>query len=221
MRALLMLELRRQRAVILRLAGLTVAIGVLFYLTGKRAPSEFLAAMIGSGIGVVLVVPMGIARDKLEGTLDFICALPVECRDIAASRLAAMAILSMPWAIGVGAISVALPSPVPLNVVIVTAAAWLLLTTLGATATAFFTLFELEQLLGAPLFAMIVLAVLVPRAIRWMFPSASADVVWSLLRRPAAPAVLISATLAAVVLIGFVSYAAIERGFTSFRPRNS
>ena len=112
MRALMILELRRQRLVIMRLALVTAAIGALFYLAGKRTPTEMLAAMIGSSIGVVLVVPMGITRDKLEGTLDFICALPVDSRTIAASRIAAMAVLSIPWAVGIGVISMRVESPV-------------------------------------------------------------------------------------------------------------
>lgn len=220
MRSLMMLELRRQRAIVVRLAAVTVAIGVLFYLAGKRTPSELLAAMIGSSIGVVLIVPMGIARDKLEGTLDCICALPVEPRAIAASRLGATAILAIPWAIGVGVLSAALPSPTSVNLVIVITASWLILTALGAIATAFFTLFELEQLLGVPLFAMVVFVVLVPRVVRWTFPNMSAELVWGFLRQPTAPMLLTVAALAAVVIIGVISFAATERGFANYRPRN-
>jgi hypothetical protein len=214
-----MLELRRQRAVITRLAALTIAIGGLFYLAGKNSPSELLAAMIGSSIGVVLIVPMGIARDKLEGTLDFICALPVEPREIAASRLVATALLALPWSMGVGALSMALRSPVPLNPVIVATASLLILTALGATLAAFFALFEFEQLLGAPLFAMVVFVVLAPRAIRWMFPHVSVDVVRGFLNQPGAPLALTAAAIVIIVSIGFASYAAIQRGFARYRPR--
>jgi hypothetical protein len=220
MTALTMLELRRQRVVVARLAALTIAIGALFYVAGKRSPTELLAAMIGSSIGAVLVVPMGIARDKLEGTLDFIRALPIGARDIAASRLAAMAIVSVPWAVGVGGVFANLHLPATPNMPLVILAWWLVLTMMGAIATAFFALFDLEQLLGAPLFGIIVLSVLVPRAARVVFPNVSAEVLLRFLRQPTAPFVITGATLAAIVVTCLASFAATERGFANYRPRS-
>jgi len=73
MTALLALELRRQRPMFVRMALVTVVIGLVFFVAGKRTPADLLATLVGSGLGVALIVPMGIARDKMEGTLEFIC----------------------------------------------------------------------------------------------------------------------------------------------------
>lgn len=216
-----MVELRRERKVFLRLAALTVAISALFYLAGKRTAPELLAAMIGSGIGAVLIVPMGIARDKLEGTLDFICTLPVTPGVIAASRLAAMAVLAMPWAAGVGMLSVTLRVPNLPGAMLVTLMAWLMMVMLGAIATAFFALFELEQILGAPLFAMVVFFVVAPRLFRWFFPNVSAGLVWSLVSRPSTVMLLTGAGVLIFAGLGAVSFVATERGFAAYQLRSN
>lgn len=217
MRALLILELRRQRAVVFRLAGLTACVGVLFFLVGKRSPSDLLAAMIGTSLGAALIVPMGIARDKLEGTLEFLCGLPVEPRWIAASRLASMAVVSAPWSTGIAVLSLAVPTPLPMNFVGVAAVSWLVLTMLGAAATAFLTLFDLEQMLGAPVVGLVLAVVLIPRAAHWLIPGLSAASLLSLLNEPAAPVLLFGALMATVATVWLLSLAATTRGFARYR----
>ncbi len=113
--ALLLLVLRRDRPQVARMVFVTFAICGLFYLAGKREASNQLAILLGSGLGIVLLVPMGIVRDKMEGTLEFICGLPVEPREIAASRFIAGALIAIPWAIAVGALVFSMRSNSSIN----------------------------------------------------------------------------------------------------------
>jgi hypothetical protein len=221
MKALLLLELRRQRAVATRMALLTIAIGLVFYLAGKRTPGDMLAILIGSSLGTVLIVPMGISRDKMEGTLEFICGLPVEAREIAYSRFAAMALVALPWAVGVGLLSPFVPSfgvvqPAALAITI-----WLVLVMLGSCAIALMTCFDLESVLGVPLISGVILLVLVPRASRALFPELTADAFLRFAGRPEAPAILMGGLLVALAAIGAAALKVTERGFAGYRPNTA
>ena len=202
---------------LVKMALLTAVVCCVFFVAGKRAPAELLAAVAGSGLGAVLIVPMGISRDKMEGTLDFLCGLPVEPRAIAASRMAAMAVIAGPWALAIGAVSLALPAPVPLNPPAVAIVSWLVMLLLGACGVALMTCFELESLLGAPLIAMVLVVVLVPRIGRALFPEVTRETLVALAQRPSAPVVLATALLVAVGLVGATAFGAATRGLANYR----
>jgi hypothetical protein len=215
---LLLLELRRQRPMVLRMACLTIIVGVVFFLAGKRTPADFLAILIGSSLGVVLIVPMGISRDKMDGSLDFLCGLPVESHAIAASRFIAVAVLAIPWAVGVGAASFTLPVMVSLNPVGVAILTWLAMLLLGACGTALFTRFELESLLGAPVVAMVISVVLVPRVVHALIPGITQESLLRFLQQPTTPLVLATVLPAAVGIVGAVAFGIASRGFATYRP---
>jgi hypothetical protein len=215
---LLRVELRRQRPMVARMVLLTAVVCAVFFLAGKRTPADFLATLIGSSLGVVLIVPMGISRDKMEGSLDFLCGLPVEPRDLAASRFVAVAVLSMPWAITVGAASFALPPTTSVNPVSVAILTWLAMMLLGACGTALLTRFELESLLGVPAVMTVIAVVLIPRAVRVLFPGFTQEAVLRFLQTPAAPFVLALALLLAVGIAGTVAFGVTTRGFANYRP---
>jgi hypothetical protein len=217
MTPLLKLELRRQRPMVVKMAALTAVICVVFYLAGKRAPAEILAAVAGSALGAVLIVPMGISRDKMEGTLDFVCGLPVEPRAIAASRFAAMAAIAVPWAVAIGVVSFALPAPVPLNPVAAGVLSWLMMLVLGACGVALMTCFELESLLGVPVVGLLLVVVLVPRVFRALFPAVTRDTLVTFVQRPVAPVVLAVSLLALVAVVGALAFGAATRGFARYR----
>jgi hypothetical protein len=215
---LLRLELRRQRPMVLRMACLTVIVGLVFFVAGKRAPVDLLATLMGSSLGVVFIVPMGISRDKIEGSLDFLCGLPVESRAIAASRFIAVAVLSIPWAAAVGAAAFTVPTITSLSPVGVAILTWLAMLLLGACGTVLLTRFELESLLGAPVVAMVIAVVLVPRAVHALIPGLTQETVLRLLQRPTAPFVLSAVLLAVVGIVGAVAFAITSRAFASYRP---
>jgi len=202
---------------VVKMAVLTAIVCALFYVAGKRAPVEVLAAVAGSALGAVLIVPMGISRDKMEGTLDFLCGLPVEPREIAASRFVAMAAIAMPWAFAVGAVSWLLPATVPLNPAAVAALSWLLMLVLGVCGVALMTCFELESLLGAPVLALLLIGVLVPRVSHALFPAITRATLIGFAQRPEAPFVLAVALIVLAGAVGAVAFGATARGFGSYR----
>jgi hypothetical protein len=216
--ALVNLELRRQRPIVLRMVLLTLFIGVVFFVAGKRTPASLFATLLGCSLGVVLIVPMGISRDKMEGTLDFICGLPVEPRDIAASRFIAVALLAIPWATGVGVLSATGPAIGALNPVGAAVLTWLTMVLLGICATALMTRYDLETLLGAPIIAMAIVVVIVPRVVHSLIPGITPETALQLLTRPAAPPLLATALLVAIGAIGTVAFAVTTRGFANYRP---
>lgn len=215
---LLRLELRRQRAFALRMVFATVVIIPLFYVLGKRTAADMLAVLIASSLGSIMLVPMAIAREKMEGTLDFVCGLPVEPRTIAASRFIAAALFPIPWAIAIGVTSGAVPAIAALNPFGVAALAWLALALLGAIGTALCTLYDLESLLGAPLVAFVIAMVIVPRAVHALVPWITPQAILQQLQRPAAPFVLSLVLLIGVTIVGALSFAATARGFANYRP---
>ena len=217
MTPLLKLELRRERPMVVKMAVLTVIVCCVFFAAGKRAPTDLLAVVLGSGIGAVLIVPMGISRDKMEGTLDFLCGLPVDPRAIAASRLAAMAVLAAPWAVAVGAISLAFPMPAQVNPAAVVILAWLAMLLLGACAVAAFASFELESLLGAPLVVLVIAFVFAPRVVRAVLPGASGESALRLLQQPAAPLIVAVCLLTVVGVVGAAAFGMTTRGFANYK----
>ncbi|MFI5233632.1 MAG: hypothetical protein ACHQSE_14085 [Gemmatimonadales bacterium] len=217
MTPLLKLELRRQRPMVLKMAALTAIVCGVFFAAGKRAPADLLAAVMGSGLGAVLIVPMGISRDKMEGTLDFLCGLPVEPRAIAESRFAAMAAVAVPWAVAVGAVSLALPATLHMNPVAVMVLTWLAMLLIGACAVAALACFELESLLGAPLVGLVVAFVIVPRAVRALFPAVTGEAALHILQQPAAPLVIAVCMLAVAGVVGGIAFGMATRGFANYR----
>jgi ABC-type transport system involved in multi-copper enzyme maturation permease subunit len=217
MTPLLKLELRRQRPFALKMALLSAVVCAVFFAAGKRAPADLLAVVLGSGLGAVLIVPMGISRDKMEGTLDFLCGLPVEPRAIAASRFAAMAILAAPWAIAAGVVSIALPVTVQVNPGAVTVLTLLVLLVIGACSITAFACWELEALLGAPFVALVIAFVLAPRVARALLPGLTRDAALHFVQTPSAPLLIALCLLVAGGVVGAIAFGMTTRGFANYR----
>jgi ABC-type transport system involved in multi-copper enzyme maturation permease subunit len=201
---------------LLRMMGLTIFIGGVFFIAGKRTSADQMALVLGSGLGAALIVPLGIARDKMEGTLELLCGLPVSPRVIAVSRIAAGALLSLPWAFGAGLFAFRLLPGFPLNPFGVSLLAWLVLVLLSACGTAVLARFELESVLGVPFVAALIVLVLLPRALRALYPGLSADLVLEFLGRPAAPALLALALLSTFVACGAIALEITSRAFATY-----
>jgi hypothetical protein len=217
MAALLMLELRRHRPMLQRMILLTATVCLVFFALGKRTAADQLAALLGCSIGVVLIVPLGIARDKTEGTLDFVCGLPVEARHIAASRFIALAALATPWALAIGVLSNAVPSIGSLSPVDAFVLVWLGMFLLGSCATALFSRYDFETLLGTPVVLVILFVAIAPRVVRLWLPSLTPQSIIRLLSEPYAPLAIVATVLAAVAVVGAVAFGATVRGFATYR----
>lgn len=203
---------------VLKMMGLTVLVCLAFYALGKRTQSDRLAIVIGTSLSAVIMVPMAISREKMEGTLDFVCGLPVEPRAIAASRFIAAAVIALPWASGIGFVSTFAPAIGALNGAAVAALAWLGIMFLAACCIALFTVFDLETLIGVPFVGFILALMVVPRVVRALLPGITPEAVLQLLQRPAAPIVISLALLIAVAIVGAASFAITARGFANYRP---
>jgi hypothetical protein len=215
-KTLLMLELRRERPQVIRMAVATVAISGIFFVAGKRSASDQLAVLLGSAIGMVLLVPMGIVRDKMEGTLEFICGLPVEARDIAASRFAAGALVAIPWAIAVGVLTFAMGPASVMNPVDAAVLTWLAMCASGGGITAASALFDFATLLGTPLVILVATWILLPRVVTALFPGVTAQTVLEFLRQPAAPLMLAIVLMVIIGVGGSIVFAAAVRGFAKY-----
>jgi len=127
----------------------------------------------------------------------------------------------VPWAVGVGALSLAVPAIGVLNPVGVTALTWLAMFLLGSCAAALLTRFDLESMLGAPLVAMVILLVLVPRVVHALIPGMTAETVVQFLARPSAAFVLGCGLVVVVGAIGLAAFVVAERGFANYRANTA
>ena len=217
MNALLRLELRRQRPMVGRMILLTIVVLCVFFAAGKRAPSELLAAVLGSGLGSALIVPMGVSRDKMEGTFDFICGLPVEPRAIAMSRFVAMAILEAPWAMLAGVVAAMVPAATRVDPAAVCALAWIVALIIGACGVAALTCFDLETMLGAPVVVLVITFAVAPRIVRTLFPRVSSDAALRFLQQPTAPLLVGTCLIVAGGIVGGIALWATARAIESYR----
>jgi hypothetical protein len=216
-KTLLMLELRRDKPQVVRMTFVTLAICGMFFMAGKRDASSQLAILLGSGLGIVLLVPMGIVRDKMEGTLEFICGLPVEPREIAASRFIAGALVAIPWAAAVGALTFTMRSNGAMNAADAAVLTWLLMCLIGGCITAAVALFDFATLLGMPLVALVAAWILLPRIVGALFPGVTERTVVDFLNRPTTPLILAGALMITLCATGSIAFAAAVRGFARYR----
>jgi hypothetical protein len=89
---------------------------------------------------------------------------------------------------------------------------------LGVGATALLARFDLENLLGAPVVAIVIAVVLVPRAARLLLPDFTREAFMAFLRQPSAPLVLMFAFLAVTVVTGTTAFGITSRAFANYRP---
>ena len=221
--ALLKLELVRQRKFTLRLFGSTLFMGAVFCLLGQHGASSLLAVSLGAGIVMALIVPAGASRDKVEGTLEFLAALPTPPAAIATARLVAVVLTTLPWAVLTAAatpfaLTMAHAHPVAATAVGALLGAWLLYTLIGWVGTGLFLRYEPRRFLGYPLAVLLLAVVFLPKYVRLQIPAESAARLTWFVAQPWAPAVV---ALALVLLGGAVLAASLRlavRGIELYRP---
>lgn len=229
--ALLAVELRRARTLLVRLGVATpVGLGV-FFLLGKGTPENLLAVVLGAGLGVAVAgVPSGVLRDKLDGTLEFFVRLPAAPGTVAGARFAAAALVSLPWAIATGVVFALLArshafagDPVGAGSGMLVAS-WCGLSALSWVAMAVWARFDPNRVGMWPLGLIVIVAVLGSASGRLLRALGVDDVsaaVSAVLKAPWLP--LAAALLGAAVFAG-VSLAAFEvtrRAFHRYRAAGS
>lgn len=222
--ALLTVELRRQRRVTARLFVSTAVIAAVFWLAGKRGPDTGFAIALGMGFGAALIVPVGVTKDRLEGTLAFLTGLPTRPSTIAAARFAAVAVTTLPWAVvaagGLGWVAAAFPGAPPPAWVALGALplAWAGFTTIGWILTGVFSRWDLAQLLGVPIVVAVIALLLIPRVARPLLPADPAAWFGTFFASPWGPLGVASAVLLVAAAAGAAAFALAVHGIATYRP---
>ena len=178
---LLRVEIVRHRRVALRLLASTLVCGVVFQLAGKPTAQTWLAIAFGMGLGGALLVPMGIARDRLDGNLEFLLSLPIDPKSLVVARGLASMLFALPPALVAAvasAFALTATSGVPTGLGFsawtvvpgVLIACWVALSVLGVLLVAVFCRWDLRDLIGVPMVFVALLILVVPRALSAWVP---------------------------------------------------
>jgi hypothetical protein len=210
---LLRLELKRQLPLLIRLLSVATLGCGLLYIMSKPEAGKLLAIAAGMSFGAVMLVPMGVVRDRHEGTLEFLSRLPIQPTALAASRIAAVAIVSLPFAILVGLASLGLSAAsgaTPLTIFVV---AWIVVIAPGAVLTALFVRFSLEDVFVWPMAVFLAGVYAIPRYIRWLAPDFTAVTFLHWLEDPRSLCILLAVLIAFFCTYGWVSFRLAASGF--------
>ncbi len=101
LRALLAIDLRRAWPGSRTIGLVTVGAVGLLVLFGKTSVVNVLVVVLGAGLGMATAgPPMTVMRDKIDGSLEFLCTLPTSARMIAAAKFLTSAVTVLPWSLG-------------------------------------------------------------------------------------------------------------------------
>lgn len=219
--SLLGLEFRRVRKQVLHTVGGAIAAVGLVALAGlDSSTTGFIAVAVG--LSFVVMGPMHVLKDKLDGTMEFLAGLPATPASLALARCAAASGLTALGAFFVtAACGIVLPpilNTPAIRVVIVayplawfsaSAASWLLI---GLTTR--YTVARLASIgLVAPLVALV--------GVLWVFDrlfGSPLDVVTDVMARDSGPAILVSAILLSSALVMAASFGLARDGIARYRP---
>ena len=98
-RALTLLELRRMRGLMVRTCGLLAALVLVLQLAGMASPGVVAFFYATIGLSFLVGIATNVVRDRFDGGLEFVVSLPVSSGLVAAARLAACALVSLPAAL--------------------------------------------------------------------------------------------------------------------------
>jgi hypothetical protein len=95
LRSLMILELRRAERPLRRTLGLAAGASVVISVLGLATAGRMAFILVVLGMTVLSTPVMSIVKDKLDGGLEFLVALPVDRSVLAAARLGAGCLISM------------------------------------------------------------------------------------------------------------------------------
>ena len=222
--ALIALELRRIGPTVLRVQGAALVLAALFAVASSEPHENMLAVLLGTPIGVTLVAPMTVIRDKMEGTLEFLCSLPATAGELVTARFAAAALCILPGIALAGAGLAWLPLPAPVAAVpgelLFTALVgyWAALVVVSWLMAAAFASFEFARLMRWPLAIAVILLVVLPRVLERVVPDNFNDVMRQAVAQPWAPTAAALLVLALMGTAALVAFAITRRAFANYRP---
>jgi ABC-type Na+ efflux pump permease subunit len=220
--ALVSLELARVKPVMLRTLRLAVGAAALMAVVGWGTAGRYAFLLSVLGISGLTGLLMSVVRDKLDGGIEFVVALPVPRGTLAAARLAACGIVSIPA--GASLVAAfwlayrdAIPSgggfrllvamfPVAVCVVALPAA-------LGVALTLRIEASRIGNVMFGGMLVFFALAEVLDHAV----PDADVALI-AFLTRPWAPGALVGALAALVGAGGWLAYRLARTGYERFRP---
>lgn len=219
--SLLGLEFRRVRKQALHtLGGALAAVGVVALAGFDSSAVGFIAVAIG--LSFVVMGPMHVLKDKLDGTMEFLAGLPATPASLALARCAAASGLTALGTFFVAAAcGIVLPplldTPAIRVVIVAYPLAWS-----GMSATSWL-LIGLTARYSVTRLASIGLAVpfVVLLGALWVFDrlfGSPLDVVTDLMARDSGPAILVSAILLSSALVMAASFRLARDGIARYRP---
>jgi ABC-type Na+ efflux pump permease subunit len=222
-RALLGADVRRLGPQLARSGAAVLALVVLALATGIGSRG-LVAGLVGA---LLLMHPMflalQVAKDKIDGTLEFLCTLPVTAASLALVRLVPILVLSA--VAGVAAAGAALwtgmPAAMGRGVASVTLGAALLGTLVPAALAAGFLALSVrmrfETLVSLPMVLLLGLTVIGKLADRFV-PPATWSALHALAAHPWMPPIALVLVGLALALVIALSFAVLARALASFTP---
>lgn len=99
LRPLVLLELQRAWPHARKIVVFVAVITLVLMLVGKGRLEYLLPMFLGAGLGAGIAIAFGVVRDKLEGTLEFLCNLPIGSGTIVEAKFASITLLVLPWSL--------------------------------------------------------------------------------------------------------------------------
>lgn len=222
---LTLVEIRRAKPLLVRLY-LAGAAGLgLFYVFGRATDENILAVVMGVTLGLVLVVPFAVMRDKLDGTLEFLRSLPVTVSDLVAARFLAAAVGLLPGVIATGVAFALVVPPAEFGVLAAVAPYQMALgygalLTLAAWCLTAAAACELTRLISWSVAAVVVLVGwAVPSVLGLLEREGIGAALRSFLEQPYAPVAIGAVALAVAAGLAAAAFGIAHRGLARYPSR--
>ena len=218
-------EIRRAKSLLGRLYLAGTAGLAFFFVIGRATDENILVVVMGVTLGMVVVVPFAVMRDKLDRTLEFLLSLPVTVADLVAARFLAAAVGLLPGVIATGVTLALVTPPVEFGMLAAVAplqmalAYWVLLT-LAAWCLTAAAACELTRLISWSIATMVVLLGWVaPWALGLLEREGIDAALRSFLEQPYAPVAIGAVALAIVTVLAAAAFGIAHRGLAHYPSR--
>ncbi len=229
LRALVALDLRRAWPGLRTIGLLTCGTFGLVVFLGKGSITNMLVIVMGAGLGVATAgIPMTVMRDKLDGTLEFLCTLPTSANTIAGAKFITSALGTLPWAVGSGAVVWVMgvpeefPASVPSAALGGSIVIWITYCLISWWLIALWARFEPEKTGWIPLVALLTLFIVADPLFELLGlsnPVAAMELLRSFLGQPWARAAILLAAGGAATAVSAMAFLLTVHAFATYRPK--
>ena len=197
-----------------------IVLALLFVVTSRTRNEDWMLLLVGAALGFTLVGAITAAHDKHQGTLELLCTLPVSPGLVAAAKLAAAALATLPAALGTGGALALLAhraTGLPVQLPLLLAGTWIGLTVTSCTLLALAASVELEAMAGVPATALAILGLVLPALAEHWMPHPLQSLRW-LFDQPWAPLVITVAGALLCCLVTTVAWMRTRSAIARYAP---